>query len=90
MENGENQGKCDVAYFGRFRLSPGERRLERDGEPVQLHSRAFDILHVLVEQAGRVVGQRELISRVWLGLVVEETNLRVQICTLAEGATRRR
>ncbi len=45
-------------------------------------SRALDILIALVERAGEVVNQRELISRAWRGLVVETTNLRVQMTYL--------
>jgi predicted ATPase/DNA-binding winged helix-turn-helix (wHTH) protein len=68
--------------FGPFRLIPTERRLERDGATVALGDRALMILLVLVEQSGKVVGKRELLSRVWAGMVVEEGNLRYQMATL--------
>ncbi|WP_038489178.1 ATP-binding protein [Collimonas arenae] len=64
------------AAFGPFTLSPSERLLERDGVPVRLGGRALDILVVLVESAGETIGKKELIARVWPGMVVEEGSLR--------------
>jgi DNA-binding winged helix-turn-helix (wHTH) protein len=56
--------------------------LEKDGRPLALGSRALDILTVLVEQAGKVVSQQELLARVWRGLVVCPSNLRVHMNAL--------
>jgi len=50
--------------------------------PLQLGSRAKEILVALVERAGEVVEKRELLRRVWPGMVVEEATLRVHINTL--------
>lgn len=72
----------DVASFGPFRLFPGARAIEKDGVRLALGDRALDILTVLVEHAGEVVSHKELISRVWRGLVVEPGNLRVHIASL--------
>src|SRR4051812_21172405 len=68
--------------FGRFELQPAERRLLADGQPVALGARAFDLLVVLVERAGRLVAKNDLLTLVWPGLVVGENNLQVQISTL--------
>lgn len=68
--------------FGPFRLVPRARALHKSGVPVALGSRALDLLVALVERAGEVVNQRELISRAWRGLVVEPGNLRVQMAYL--------
>lgn len=68
--------------FGGFVLDPAERRLSLDGKPVPLGARAFDLLVVLVERAGRLVSKNELLTLVWSGLVVEENNLQVQISAL--------
>lgn len=70
------------ASFGPFRLLPAARRIERDGIPLPLSSRALDILIVLVEHAGETVGHRELISRVWRDLVVDSGSLRTHISSL--------
>lgn len=68
--------------FGPFRLLPERRLLLRDGAPVRIGSRAFDILAVLVERSGEVVGKRELMARVWPTLFVEESNLKVNMNAL--------
>ncbi len=72
----------EVVSFGPFQLFPSERVLKKVDEAVKLGSRAFDILLVLVEHAGEVVGQRELIAKVWPGVFVEEVTLRVHITAL--------
>jgi predicted ATPase/DNA-binding winged helix-turn-helix (wHTH) protein len=72
----------EVVSFGPFRLFPSERVLRKAGETVKLGSRAFDILLVLVQHAGDVVGQRELTAKVWPGVFVEEVTLRVHITAL--------
>jgi len=64
------------ATFGPFQLSPDERLLHRDGAPVRLGGRALDLLIVLVENAGAVVGKKELLAKVWGEVVVDEGSLR--------------
>src|SRR6202035_3820784 len=71
-----------VVSFGPFRLFAAERQLKKGDEPLQLGGRAFDTLIALVERAGEVVTQRELNSRVWTDVTVEEANLRVHIRSL--------
>jgi predicted ATPase/DNA-binding winged helix-turn-helix (wHTH) protein len=68
--------------FGPFRLHVAQRRIERDGNPVQLPARAFDILVALIAQAGTVVTKNELMATVWPGVTVDESNLRVHIAAL--------
>jgi DNA-binding winged helix-turn-helix (wHTH) protein len=68
--------------FGRFRVLSRKRQLLADGAPVELGTRAFDLLMVLIESNGRLVTKDEIRALVWPGIVVEETNLKVQICTL--------
>lgn len=76
--------------FGPFVLIP-ERQLLVEGEkPVRIGGRALDVLTVLVERPGEVVGKRELLSRVWPGIAVDEANLKVNMGVirraLGEGA----
>src|SRR5579863_5961711 len=73
---------AQFASFGPFRLFTTERQLKKGDEPLQLGGRALDTLITLVERAGEVVTQRELISRVWPDVTVEEGNLRVHIASL--------
>jgi TolB-like protein len=68
--------------FGPFTLLPAEHRLLRDGAEVPLGSRAFDVLRALALRPGRLVTKDELLAEVWRGLVVEESNLHVQVSQL--------
>ena len=68
--------------FHQFELVPSARSLSRDGWPVRLSSRAFDVLVYLVENAGVPVSKEQLIAHVWPSTIVEEVNLRVQMSTL--------
>ena len=80
---GPNQyGYGEAVSFGPFRLFPDERRLERAGAALRLGSRALDILIVLIQHAGEVVDRRILMSRAWRNIVVDESNLRVNIAGL--------
>jgi predicted ATPase/DNA-binding winged helix-turn-helix (wHTH) protein len=72
----------DTQRFGRFELQRSERRLLFDSRPVVLGARAFDLLVVLAERPGELVGKNELLDRVWPGLVVEEGNIPVQVNAL--------
>lgn len=71
-----------IYAFGPFRLEPAERRLLRDGEPIALPPRVFDLLVALVERRERLIGKRELLDTVWAGAFVEEANLSVTISAL--------
>src|SRR5580700_2023376 len=71
-----------VVSFGPFQLFATERQLKKGDEGLQLGGRALDTLIALVERAGEVVTQGELISRVWPDVTVEEANLRVHIASL--------
>jgi DNA-binding winged helix-turn-helix (wHTH) protein len=68
--------------FGRFRVLLRERRLVADGVPIEVGTRALDLLLVLLEADGSLVTKDELMSRVWPGIVVAEENLKGQICAL--------
>ncbi|TSD86128.1 hypothetical protein FFK22_024185 [Mycobacterium sp. KBS0706] len=78
----QNAVRRDVVSFGPFRLSIARRLLERNDTPVPLRSRALDLLLVLIERANEVVTKDEIMARVWPGLTVSETTLRVQIAGL--------
>jgi DNA-binding winged helix-turn-helix (wHTH) protein/Flp pilus assembly protein TadD len=68
--------------FGPFRIDPPERLLERQGHPVAVTPKAFDILVTLVERSGHLVEKSQLIQAVWGDSFVEEGNLAVTISTL--------
>ena len=68
--------------FGDFLLDAQERLLFRDGEPLDLTPKVFDILLELVQNGGRVVEKKELMEKVWPDSFVEEANLTQHISTL--------
>ena len=68
--------------FGPFRLEPGERRLVQGTQPVAITPKAFDLLVILVENAGRLLKKEDLIERLWPGVFVEEVNLAQNISAL--------
>ncbi|MGY3604766.1 MULTISPECIES: ATP-binding protein [unclassified Bradyrhizobium] len=78
---GDNSDESALA-FGPFRLLPKARLLEKDGNPVHIGGRALDILIFLAERAGEVVGKRELVSRVWADVNVDEGSLRFHVSAL--------
>ncbi|MGH7025668.1 MAG: winged helix-turn-helix domain-containing protein [Caulobacteraceae bacterium] len=61
--------------FGDFQFEPAERRLTRQGRPIALTPKAFDLLAYLVERAGHVVSKSELMESLWPGRIVLESNL---------------
>jgi TolB-like protein/Tfp pilus assembly protein PilF len=61
--------------FGRFRLDSTGRVLFRGDEAVPLSPKAADVLLLLVQNAGYVVGKKELLNRVWQDAFVEEGSL---------------
>lgn len=68
--------------FGPFRLDPGERRLLRDGEPVALTPKCFDLLVMFVGNSGHLLEKAELLERLWPGQFVEEANLSFNVSSL--------
>ncbi len=68
--------------FGPFCLDPAERRLLRDGEPVALTPKSFDLLVALVENSGHLLEKGALLERVWPGQFVEESSLTFNISEL--------
>jgi DNA-binding response OmpR family regulator len=68
--------------FRSFELLPGSRILLRNGAPVECGSRAFDLLHALLQKRGRLVEKQDLVAHVWPTTIVEESNLRFQMATL--------
>ncbi|AJC79777.1 response regulator protein [Rhizobium etli bv. phaseoli str. IE4803] len=69
-------------HFGPFTIVPSRRALLRDGETVQLGSRAADILIFLASHPGELKTNAEIVKHVWPDTYVEEANLRVHISAL--------
>ena len=65
----------DFLDFGPFRADMHKRVLLRENQPVQLPGKAFDVLVVLLQNAGTTVSKDEILKIVWPGTFVEEGNL---------------
>lgn len=68
--------------FGEFRLEAKEKVLLRDGKPVSITPKAFQLLLALVENHGRLVQKEELMQAVWADSFVEDGNLTFTIRVL--------
>jgi len=68
--------------FGRFNLQVARRELLADGTRIELGSRAFDILLLLIEARGELVPKDDLMRRVWGNVIVEESTLQSHIWAL--------
>jgi len=68
--------------FGPFALNPLKRIVLRNGEPLALTPKCFDVLLMLVERSGEVLVKEELLESIWPDTVVEEGNLNRNISTL--------
>ncbi|WP_342739469.1 winged helix-turn-helix domain-containing protein [Bradyrhizobium sp. B117] len=72
----------EVLSFGPFRLIANERRLTKDGEPVELSGRALDILLTLTSQPHKIISKCELMAHVWPGITIEDSTLRFHVANL--------
>jgi DNA-binding winged helix-turn-helix (wHTH) protein len=68
--------------FDRFVLDPVDRRLTRDGAPVELNARYLDALALLVAEAGRLVSKERFHDEVWRGVPVTDEALTQCIRTI--------
>src|SRR5436190_486034 len=68
--------------FGGFTLDPHDRRLCREGAPVELNARYLDALALLVGEDGRLVSKERFMAEVWRGVPVTDEALTQCIRTL--------
>ena len=68
-------GTTRIYRFEPFVLDIADRSLKRDGIPVSLTPKTFDLLVALVDNAGRLVEKDTLLRTVWPDVAVEEGNL---------------
>lgn len=71
-----------IYEFGPFRLDPVEQLLIREGDPVSITPKAFELLLALVGQSGRLLTKEALLESVWPDSFVEEANLSVKMSEL--------
>jgi two-component system, OmpR family, response regulator RegX3 len=51
--------------IGAITLDPSSRAVTKDGRPVELAAKEFDLLRLLMTRAGEVVGREEIMDEVW-------------------------
>ena len=68
--------------FSDFVLDVREETLSKNGEPLKIPSRAFQVLQLLVENAGNIVTKEDFFARIWQGAFVEDNNLTVAIAQI--------
>jgi TolB-like protein len=68
--------------FGPFLLDTARGTLTRDGAAVAIGHRGLRILQALLEAGGEPVTKAALMKSAWPGLVVEDSNLSVQVTAL--------
>jgi DNA-binding winged helix-turn-helix (wHTH) protein len=73
----------EIVYsFGPFRLFPGRQSLVLGGSAIKLGGRAFELLHLLVQRSGELLGKDELMAAAWPGVFVHDSNLKVNMHSL--------
>src|ERR1051325_752302 len=68
--------------FGPFRFDVPLRVLTREGEVISLGDKAVEVLLLLLQNAGNLVGKENLMKEVWPDSFVEDSNLTQNIHTL--------
>lgn len=68
--------------FDRFLLDPENRRLSRDGAPIDLSNRYFDALALLVRDPNTLISKDRFLAEVWRGVPVTDEALTQCIKTL--------
>lgn len=75
-------GRSETFSFGAYTVAPSAREVLISGQPVELGSRAFDLLVVLLQGRGRLICKEEIMRAVWPTTTVVEANLRMQVAIL--------
>ncbi len=73
-------GETDM--FGSFVLDRRCEAVTRNGEPIAIGHRGFGLLTTLLDANGETVSKADLMDAAWPDVIVEESNLTVQIAEL--------
>jgi DNA-binding winged helix-turn-helix (wHTH) protein/TolB-like protein len=74
--------------FFNFRLDVENQQLLKNGETVQLTHKAFQILHLLVQNSGQITKKEDIFKELWSDSFVEEANLTQHIYVLRKALGR--
>ena len=65
MRRGTGRGRPGPVEIGDIRLDPASRGVTRAGEPIELAAKEFDLLHLLMSNAGEVLRRERIMDEVW-------------------------
>jgi DNA-binding response OmpR family regulator len=72
----------ELYAFGAVRIDVARHVVSRDGHPIALAPKTFELLLILVRSCGRAISRQELIAALWPDTFVEEANLSFQVSML--------
>lgn len=78
------QGVDEPISLGPFRINLASTRLHRDGVELELRPRAFRALKVLVQNPGRLVDYKQMITEAWDGVQVSKHTVAVTIAEIKQ------
>lgn len=67
--------------FGDFVIDPERHSLMQSGTPVSIEPKVFDLLLLLVKNAGKLISRDTLIQIVWQGRIVSESAISINFLT---------
>ena len=65
LRRGRGDSRREVVEVGPIRLDASSRTVTKDGRPVEMAAREFDLLNLLMSRAGEVVRREEIMDLVW-------------------------
>lgn len=65
LQRRSNGRSTPQLHHGQLQLDPGAHTVAMDGEPIHLPPKEFDLLHMLLENAGKTVPRQRLLSRLY-------------------------
>jgi len=65
LRRGRGNNRRGPIEIGHIRLDPASRTCSKDGNPIELAAREFDLLHVLMANAGDVMRREQIMDEVW-------------------------
>jgi two-component system response regulator RegX3 len=65
MRRGRGTARLGPIEVGRLTLDPAARTVTKDGTPLELAAKEFDLLHLLMANAGQVITREAIMDEVW-------------------------
>jgi two-component system, OmpR family, response regulator RegX3 len=65
MRRGRPTARLGPIDVGAIHLDPASRTVTKDAEPIELAAKEFDLLHMLMANAGQVVRREDIMDEVW-------------------------